>query len=74
MKHNPHNLKFDQRGWLDILTGIPVMLALFPIPLAFPACVIGLCFEQPEEWPLAVMYFTWLTASIILIYVNQKDI
>lgn len=46
----------------------PVILAVFPIPLALPIGLIFMCIEQPEEWPLAIIYFSYLLTSLFIIY------
>lgn len=47
---------------------IPVAVAIFPIPLGLPVALLLMCFDQPEEWPLAIIYFSYLLISLFIIY------
>lgn len=53
---------------LYIICMIPVILAVFPIPLALPIGLIFICIDHPEEWPLAIIYFSYLFISLFIIY------
>lgn len=56
------------------LAFLPIILAMFPIPLVFPIALVWLCIDQPEETPLAIIYFTWLTAGIIFTFCNDRQL
>lgn len=53
---------------------IPLVLAIFPIPLFFPIMVIGLADIHKENWPIPVIYYSWLLLGMgIVFYMEQKD-
>lgn len=65
-----HKNKYELK-WYRILENFaiaPIVLAMFPIPLAFPLGIIAMCIQQPEELPLAIIYFSYLTLAVIFLY------
>lgn len=70
--NNPNNLRIHERLWLDLFTGIPVALAIFPFPFVLPAALVYAIIDQPGKWPI-LLYFLWLAIALYLIYLNEKD-
>lgn len=73
---NPHNLKFDERPWLYLLCAIPLILCLFPVPLALPIAytmtiIEDECSVKTKIVALSIFY-GWLAIGILLIYLNQR--
>lgn len=72
MSQNPHNLKFDERPWLEFICVFPLALSGLTLGL-FPAFMIWLAIDQPEELTGVVVFFAWLIIGSILIYLNEKQ-
>jgi len=55
-------------GWKAFFLIAPIALAAFPVPLAFPVVVAGLLSVHIENWPVVVVYFSWLIAALIIVW------
>lgn len=60
-------------GWKAFLLIVPIMLALFPIPLAIPVLLCSLVSVHHENWPLPVFYFIWLVLSVVVIWKTERN-
>lgn len=72
MKPNPHNLKFDERPWLEFLCMFPLALSVFTLG-SLPFFLIWLAIEQPEEIPGVIAFFAWMIFGAFITWLNERD-
>lgn len=54
---------------------LPLILAIFPIPLIFPIIIISLSFIHHENLPVTIFYFVWLLiGSGFIFYTEEKNL
>lgn len=71
--NNPNHL-FRKHPWLDGITAIPLILLFLPFPLLIPIGLIAMAFDDPNDWPLPVIYFTYLGIAWFIILLNETDL
>jgi len=64
--------KISQTWVWQMMFVFPVILWFFPVPLVVPICIVGMVIDQPEEFPVLIIFLVASWVGLLTTFIEDK--